>query len=382
MTIYGNKDYENVHSPIRRLAPTHARPFLKPPGYETTARERTLAPGPPLCYNLPNPNPQSLPYPSPHLPNPITPAPATPTRPRLDGPAPGCGIAGDLYDYIARRYDPVLARFIQPDAIVPDPGDPQSLNRYSYSSNNPIRYTDPTGFFSEEQIMNYLGVDNWDAVLAMFEEGGKFAGAWGFLEVLRQAELGDVAGVEKIMHPDEGWWETTKLLFGAFTEENGRLMLQLEGSDAVVAADLIGMIGSNLGQDAIFWLKYHYVTNNKYIHVVDRGVDWVGAGFDVIGLAADAFSAGIGGRFVNGAQAAYRAKRLGTTLSEVSGRLDWISVVRSSTAFANDPNVSTGMDVALDVAPFALDAASIEVPFVFDAASLYLNLREGLYIGP
>jgi RHS repeat-associated protein len=50
-----------------------------------------------------------------------------------------------LYDYVARRYDPVLGRFLQADTIVPEPGDPQSLNRYSYVNNNPLRYVDPTG---------------------------------------------------------------------------------------------------------------------------------------------------------------------------------------------------------------------------------------------
>ncbi len=34
---------------------------------------------------------------------------------------------------------------MQADTIVPEPGDPQNLNRYSYTRNNPIRYTDPTG---------------------------------------------------------------------------------------------------------------------------------------------------------------------------------------------------------------------------------------------
>ena len=52
-----------------------------------------------------------------------------------------------LYYYGARYYDPVLGRFIQPDTIVPDPFNPQSLNRYSYTDNNPINYTDPTGHF-------------------------------------------------------------------------------------------------------------------------------------------------------------------------------------------------------------------------------------------
>jgi RHS repeat-associated protein len=51
----------------------------------------------------------------------------------------------ELYDYGARFYDPALGRFVQPDTVVPDPSNPQALNRYSYVYNNPLRYTDPTG---------------------------------------------------------------------------------------------------------------------------------------------------------------------------------------------------------------------------------------------
>jgi len=47
--------------------------------------------------------------------------------------------------YEARYYDPALGRFISADTIVPEPGNPQALNRYSYVYNNPLRYTDPTG---------------------------------------------------------------------------------------------------------------------------------------------------------------------------------------------------------------------------------------------
>ena len=50
-----------------------------------------------------------------------------------------------FYDYVARQYDPALGRFLQADTIVPDPGNPQSLNRYSYTLGNPLRYTDPSG---------------------------------------------------------------------------------------------------------------------------------------------------------------------------------------------------------------------------------------------
>ncbi|GEM_PF-6010374 len=50
-----------------------------------------------------------------------------------------------LMDYKARFYSTVLNRFIQPDTIVPDPTNSQSWNRYSYTINNPIRYSDPDG---------------------------------------------------------------------------------------------------------------------------------------------------------------------------------------------------------------------------------------------
>jgi RHS repeat-associated protein len=45
----------------------------------------------------------------------------------------------------ARYYDPSLGRFISPDTIVQSPSDPQTLNRYSYVSNNPVNRVDPDG---------------------------------------------------------------------------------------------------------------------------------------------------------------------------------------------------------------------------------------------
>ena len=51
---------------------------------------------------------------------------------------------GKLYDFNARFFTPVAARFISPDSIVPNPADPQSLNRYTAMANNPPRFTDPT----------------------------------------------------------------------------------------------------------------------------------------------------------------------------------------------------------------------------------------------
>jgi len=46
-----------------------------------------------------------------------------------------------------RVYDQATGRFISADPYVQDPFDSQSLNRYSYVGNNPLSYTDPSGFF-------------------------------------------------------------------------------------------------------------------------------------------------------------------------------------------------------------------------------------------
>ena len=50
-----------------------------------------------------------------------------------------------LYALGPRLYDPEVGRFLQPDPLVADPGDPQALNRYSYAYNNPLSWIDPSG---------------------------------------------------------------------------------------------------------------------------------------------------------------------------------------------------------------------------------------------
>ncbi len=53
-----------------------------------------------------------------------------------------------LYDYGARMYSPSLGRFISADVLVPNPADPQSLNRYAYVQNSPLVYIDGGGCLS------------------------------------------------------------------------------------------------------------------------------------------------------------------------------------------------------------------------------------------
>ncbi|MCL4872327.1 MAG: hypothetical protein KJ063_25480, partial [Anaerolineae bacterium] len=65
---------------------------------------------------------------------------------------------GLLY-YNARFYVPGIGRFASADTIVPDPVNPQQLNRYAYVLGNPILFTDSTGHCADngdEACWSYL----------------------------------------------------------------------------------------------------------------------------------------------------------------------------------------------------------------------------------
>ena len=52
----------------------------------------------------------------------------------------------------ARVYDPGLGRFVSPDPLVDRPDSTQGLNRYAYVENNPVTFTDPSGFGLRRQF--------------------------------------------------------------------------------------------------------------------------------------------------------------------------------------------------------------------------------------
>lgn len=53
-----------------------------------------------------------------------------------------------LINMNGRVYDPVVGRFIQPDNYIQAPDVLQNYNRYSYVLNNPLKYTDPSGYWA------------------------------------------------------------------------------------------------------------------------------------------------------------------------------------------------------------------------------------------
>jgi RHS repeat-associated protein len=56
------------------------------------------------------------------------------------------GVSMGLNHMNGRVQDAITGRFLSPDPYIPDPGNTQSYNRYTYVNNNPLSRVDPTGF--------------------------------------------------------------------------------------------------------------------------------------------------------------------------------------------------------------------------------------------
>lgn len=65
-----------------------------------------------------------------------------------------------LINMNGRTYDPVLGRFLSPDPYTQFPESTQNYNRYSYGLNNPLRFTDPSGYNVWDKIEKGL---DWGA---------------------------------------------------------------------------------------------------------------------------------------------------------------------------------------------------------------------------
>ena len=57
-----------------------------------------------------------------------------------------------LINMNGRMYDPMLGRMLSPDIVVQQADYTQSYNRYSYCFNNPLRFTDPSGYVMDIPI--------------------------------------------------------------------------------------------------------------------------------------------------------------------------------------------------------------------------------------
>jgi RHS repeat-associated protein len=146
--------------------------------------------------------------------------------------------ATGLYYYNARYYDPELAWFVQADTIVPSGGDPQTLNRYSYVRNNPLKYTDPSG--------HVIGID--DIIIGIIigaAIGGATSAATGgniWQGILTGAIGGLFGGL--------GAWAGQTFLASTFGETLGQFVGAVAGGAAGGAVSAAA-VGGNVGIGAL-----------------------------------------------------------------------------------------------------------------------------------
>jgi len=132
----------------------------------------------------------------------------TPTSYRFTGQRlePSLG----LYLMGARWYDPLIDRWVSPDSVLPDPANPQSLNRFSYALENPCRYRDPSGHSCVDALEGYPA-EQYDCMspegefLVFYLNG--LGGSPDYLRALGEGEygailyvLGLLAGEENVIH--------------------------------------------------------------------------------------------------------------------------------------------------------------------------------------
>ena len=114
----------------------------------------------------------------------------TPTDRRYTGQRWEAGLG--LYDYGARYYDPLLARFISADTIVPSPGNPQALNRYAYVNNNPLTHIDADGHLPIVPLLIAGGL----AVLKVVDYGWTAWDSYQSLRVMNDPNASEAARAE------------------------------------------------------------------------------------------------------------------------------------------------------------------------------------------
>ena len=214
-----------------------------------------------------------------------------------------------------RTYNPTLGRFMQADPFIQSPTNLQSYNRYSYVLNNPMSYTDPSGYFFKK--LGKLIKDNWRTLASIavgYVTFGLGTGIWSL------AEMGSLT-----FGPAVGWGAAAGAASGFVS--TGSLRGALSGAISGAAFGAIG--ASGLGGVESFAVSgltggiLSDVQGGKFGHgFVSAGIGAAAGGrfgqnpyAQVIGAAVvgGTISAVTGGKFANGAVGAAFA----ATLSEI-----------------------------------------------------------------
>jgi RHS repeat-associated protein len=106
-----------------------------------------------------------------------------------------------LYYLRARYYDPYIGRFTTEDSYWGEDENPLSLNLYTYCENDPIRYTDPSGHMSANELDFYFGA----GASQLYDENGNYKDDTVAMMIPMIGVITDVACSEANGKKNEGW---------------------------------------------------------------------------------------------------------------------------------------------------------------------------------
>ncbi|VVH52016.1 hypothetical protein BPUTSESOX_619, partial [uncultured Gammaproteobacteria bacterium] len=226
-----------------------------------------------------------------------------------------------------RVYDPQIGRFLSADPYIQAPYNTQSYNRYSYVMNNPLKYTDPSGYWwnpfkavAKAWRSVWRGVKKYGRQIAsiavLFIPGlniyaaGFLSGMVGSKGDLKQGLLGALtAGFNaKVLHPMKAGFR--KLIAHGLT---GGVRSRLSGGSFKS-----GFLGSAVSYGASWSGAYKAAGVSNQANTWTQRVQNVVASYVVGGVAAELG----GGKFANGGMSAAFSRMFndfGNAESENSG---------------------------------------------------------------
>jgi hypothetical protein len=150
-----------------------------------------------------------------------------------------------------RIYDPLLGRFLSADLMVENVASLQSYNRYSYVRNNPLTFTDPTGFYSilGLEFIDGGGVKGFFSDLASYggaAASGAGEGAVGYANGFNSGVVGAIKGTGQALADPVGAFKATGEGLGTLA---GRTVYDTKAVVAETIADLSNpaKIGESFG---------------------------------------------------------------------------------------------------------------------------------------
>jgi RHS repeat-associated protein len=171
------------------------------------------------------------------------------------------------FDFHFRKYDPSLMIFTQPDSVIANVYDPQSLNRYSFEKNNPYKYVDKDGKFAVlAPLLIAAGIGFVAGGIAYFATtSAEDRTLGGFLAYAGGGALGGVIAVGAVLIAPTALATTAAVLGGAAGGMVSQAISNV-GTNKPVSEDLLSsaIIGGVTGGLAEEFLPFARIKSIKY----------------------------------------------------------------------------------------------------------------------